>query len=137
MSSICKRFAKNINEHPSLAFPLDMYTNIVGSLIVTAYIFSDNKPDVGFIKKQWTKLKKKGMDYWLDDKEFFEKTLKPFNLEVPYGNFAMVQSELNALFLPYVDGEVLPVREDGIMPNTGYTGKVYPIEKGKEIVEEC
>lgn len=122
-------FRKNITVNPNLRFPLEMYNNIVGSLIITAYILSDEKPEVKDIVKGWTKLKKKGMNYWLDDPEFFEKTLQSFGLQVPYGKFAMVQSELNALFMPYIDEQIYPIREDGILPNTAVTGKVYPIVK--------
>lgn len=134
MSSL-HSFRKNITVNPDLRFEPDMYNNIVGSLIITAYILSDAKPDVKDIRRQWTKLKKKGMNYWLDDPEFFEKTLEPFNLPVPYGKFAMVQSNLNALFLPYVEEQLLPIREDGIFPNTARDGKVYPIVDKDSIKE--
>lgn len=133
MSNICKRLNKKItNVHPGFMFDMDMYNNVVGSLVVTSYILSENKPDTKDINKEWRKLKKKGLNYWLDDSKFFEKTLSKFGLDVPYGKFAMVQSEFNVLFLPYIDGQIYPVREDGILTNTALTGKIYPIEKGED-----
>ena len=112
-----KKIKKNIAK-TVFRFDMDMYTNIVGSLIITAYMLSVEKPSVSSINKKWKKLVNKGLGFWLDDPEFFEKTLSQFDLEVPYGKFAMVQSPFNCLFLPYIDGEILPIREDGRMPQT-------------------
>lgn len=136
MSSLSKRVQKAITSK-KLMFDVDMYTNVVGSLVITAYMLSENKPEPNKINKAWRKLKKNGMDYWLEDKEFIQKTLAKFGLEMPpYGSFAMVQSELNVLFLPYIDGQLYPVREDGLMPNTAYTGKIYPIVKEGEALND-
>lgn len=136
MSSLSKRVQKAITSK-KLMFDVDMYTNVVGTLVITAYMLSENKPEPNKINKAWRKLKKKGMDYWLEDKEFIQKTLAKFELEMPpYGKFAMVQSELNVLFLPYIDGQLYPVREDGLMPNTAYTGKIYPIVKEGEALND-
>lgn len=126
--SVLHKYRKTIKEN-TLRFPIDMYTNIVGSLVITAYILSENKPHIKDIKKQWKSIKKKGLPCWLDDKDFIDKTLALFNLTAPYGYFAFVQSRLNALFLPYIEGELLPIREDGVCPNTAYNGKVYKVEE--------
>lgn len=122
-------FRKGITVNPNLRFDTDMYNNVVGSLIITAWMLSDQSIDPKVINRQWKTLKKKGLDFWLDDPEFVNKVLAKFNLEVPYGRFAMIQSELNILFLPYVDETVLPIREDGIYPLSARNGKVYPVVK--------
>ena len=52
MSNICKRLNKKItNVHPGFMFDMDMYNNVVGSLVVTSYILSENKPDTKDINK--------------------------------------------------------------------------------------
>ena len=74
-------------------------------------------------------LKKPQIDFWLDDKDFIPKALGLFGMKPEYGKFAMCTSAVNILFLPYIDGTVLPVREDGIYPNTALNGKINPIEE--------
>ena len=113
-----------------------MYNNILGSLVITHYILNKlegNELDVNAIKAKWKQTVKKGnLDFWLDDKEFIPKALALFNMEPIYGKFAMVQSQTNILFLPYIDGTILPIREDGIYPSSARTGKIYPIENKQE-----
>ena len=69
----------------------------------------------------WREIKKKPelVDFWIDDKDFIDKSLALFAIERPE-NFpiAMVQSNFNVLFMPYVDGQLFPLREDGIYPLT-------------------
>lgn len=124
--SILRRMRKNV-EKCTLRFPVDMYNNIVGSLVITCYMLNEPKPTIPTIKRKWNKIKKQGLDFWLDDKDFIEKVAKLFDLEVPYGKLAFVQSELNALYLPYIEETVLPIREDGIYPLSARNGKIYPI----------
>ena len=124
--SVLRRIKKNVEKF-TLKFPLDMYNNVVGSLVITCYMLNEPKPSISEIKKRWRKLKKQGLNFWLDDKEFIEKVAKLFDLEVPYGKLAFVQSELNALYLPYIEETVLPIREDGIYPLSARKGKIYPI----------
>jgi hypothetical protein len=88
--------------------------------------------DVSTIKSKWKKLVKKGnLSFWLDDKDFIPKALALFNMKPIYGKFAMCQSSFNTLFLPYLDNNILPIREDGIYPNTAVNGKIYPITEPK------
>lgn len=119
---------KNISKS-TLTFDPDMYTNIVGSLVVTNYILTEDKPEVKDIKKKWKSIKKKGLDFWLDDKDFIPKVLALFNLKPAYGQFAMVQSEYNVLFAPYINGTILPLNENGFYSRTLRNGKIYPIEE--------
>lgn len=128
--STLRKFRKNVTKS-CLKFDVDMYNNILGTLIITHYILNKLDGvdlDVATIKAKWKSLVKKGnLDFWLDDKDFIPKALALFDMKPIYGKFAMCQSALNTIFLPYIDEKVLPVREDGIYPNTALHGKIYPI----------
>ena len=127
-----RRFRKEVRKS-NLRFDSDMYNNILGSLVITHYVLNKldgNELDVNAIKSTWKKLVRKGrLDFWLDDKEFIPKALALFGMKPIYGKFAMCQSTLNTLFLPYIDENVLPIREDGIYPSTALHGKIYPINE--------
>ena len=133
--SVLRKFRKSIVQS-SLKFDPEMYNNILGSLVITHYMLNKldgNEPDVNAIKAKWKALVKKGkLDFWLDDPNFIEKALALFDMKPAYGRFAMCQSELNTLFLPYVNDTVLPIREDGIYPLTARNGKIYPINEKEE-----
>lgn len=131
---VLRKFRKSV-EKDMLMFPLEMYNNTLGSLVITHYILAEVKPDVNAIKKQWKKLRKSGIDFWLDDPEFIEKGLAFFNMEPKYDWFAMVQSEFNALFMPYDGQQIFPLREDGMFPQTAKKGKIYPIVKTNKLEE--
>lgn len=128
--STLRKFRKNVTKS-CLKFDVDMYNNILGTLVITHYILNKLEGvdlDVVTIKAKWKSLVKKGnLDFWLDDKDFIPKALALFDMKPIYGKFAMCQSALNTIFLPYIDEKVLPVREDGIYPNTALHGKIYPI----------
>lgn len=143
--SILRKMRKNVTKRTFL-FDTDMYTNPLGSLVITHYILSllDGKSlDIKKIKMAWASLKKhpKKVDFWIDDPSFIQKALALFDIDdIQYGRFAMVQGEFNVLFAPYIDGTVIPLREDGFVPNTLRNGKIYPVaeaEKGEkdEVVE--
>lgn len=139
MSSLTKRMSKKVKD-PSLQFEPDLYTNIVGSLIITHYILrtlNTNQDSLSKqeINKRWKKLKKDGLDFWLDDPEFIPKVLKMFEMEPIYGQFAMVQSKYNTLFAPYIDNQILPLHENGIVTPTLKYGKVYLITEETENAE--
>ena len=115
-----------------LMFDPELYNNMWGSVAICAYILSPDKEKTPFeINKIWHKMKKnpKLVDFGLDDPDFIEKTLKLFGMPKPEQfPIAMVQSKFNVLFMPYVDGQLLPLREDGIYPITASKGKIYPID---------
>jgi len=131
---ILRKFRKNVVKS-NLRFDVDMYNNILGSLVITHYVLNKLDGvdlDVSTIKSKWKKLVKKGnLSFWLDDKDFIPKALDLFNMKPIYGKFAMCQSSFNTLFLPYLDNNILPIREDGIYPNTAVNGKIYPITEPK------
>ena len=122
-------------KNSNLRFAPEMYNNVVGSLVITHYILNKldgNELDVGAIKAKWKYIVKHGIDFWLDDPDFITKSLALFDMEPIFGRFAMCQSALNTLFMPYIDDKIIPIREDGIYPNTAIHGKIYPITEHKE-----
>ena len=127
MSTTVKKYRRETGAVKWFRFVPEMYNNIFGSLIITHYILSENKPSVEFINKRWQQLVEEGTDLWIDDERFFEKLLDMFEMTPKYGLFSMVRSNFNCLFMPYIDGEVLPIREDGFLPATARHGKIYPI----------
>lgn len=135
-----RKFRKKVMKS-NLRFDADMYNNILGSLVITHYVLNKLDGvdlDVQTIKSEWKRLVKKGnLSFWVDDKDFIPKALAIFNMKPIYGKFAMCQSTFNVLFLPYIDGTVLPIREDGIYPMTARSGKIYPVlETNKDTEEE-
>ena len=132
-------FRKGLQKN-NLMFDANMYDNVLGSLIITHYILNKLNGvelDVNDIKTRWKKLVKKGnLDFWLDDPDFISKALALFDMKPMYGRFAMVQGRFNLLFLPYIDGQVMPVKETGVYPLSARDGKIYPITEQKEETNE-
>ena len=138
--STLRKFRKNVRQS-ILRFDSAMYNNVLGSLVITHYVLrtlDGEETDVNKIRATWKALtKKKTLDFWIDDKDFVVKALALFDMQPLYGRFAMCQSTFNVLFLPYIDGTVLPIREDGIYPMSARSGKIYPVlETNKETEEE-
>lgn len=126
LHSMKKEIAKR-----KLMFDPELYNNTLGSVVISAYILSKEKPVVPVINKMWREVKRnrKLVDFWLDDPDFIDKALDLFGMKRPeVFPIAMVQSKFNVLFMPYVDGQLLPLREDGIYPMTASHGKIYPID---------
>lgn len=131
-----KKIKKNVEKNNTLFNP-EMYNNTLGSLIITHYILhlleTGEKLDTTEINRKWKTLRKKGcvgdkeLDFWLEDIDFISKALDLFDMKPNYGNFCMVQSAFNTLFLPYIDEQPMPIREDGFMPMSATQGKIYPI----------
>ena len=131
-------FRKQVKNN-NLRFDANMYNNILGSLVITHYILNKlegNELDVSAIKAKWKYIVKHGIDFWLDDPDFITKSLALFDMKPIFGKFAMCQSQINTLFLPYIDGTILPIRDDGIYPNTAIHGKIYPVTEQKEETNE-
>lgn len=145
MSNCLKKVRKNANSYNTI-FNAEMYNNTLGSLIVTHYILhlleTGEKLDTNEINKRWKSLRKKGrigdksLDFWIDDPDFIVKALDLFDMKPSYGNFCMVQSSFNTLFLPYINNEPLPIREDGFLPMSASQGKIYPIVEKTETEED-
>lgn len=126
--SIKKEIAKR-----NLRFDADLYTETLGSLIISTCILTGDKYDPVKINKTYRNLKKhpSKVTAWIDDPDFIDKALKLFDMERPeVFPIAMVQSEFNVLFMPYVEDTLYPLREDGVFPQTAKKGKIYPINFG-------
>ena len=126
LHSMKKEIAKN-----NLMFAPEMYNNLLGSVVISAYILSEEKPSLLEIKKKWRQLRKnpKKVDFWLDDPNFIDKALELFEMKRPdYFPVAMVQSDFNVLIMPFVDGKLYPLREDGIYPLTASKGRIHIID---------
>lgn len=125
---------KNVNERAKslLRFESDMYSNIYGSLVICAAMMQNvDAEKIKMINLLWRKVRKSPelIDWDLSDKEFIEKTLAFFDVEKPkVFPIAFVQYGANALFAPYIDGRIFPLREDGIKTLTLKKGKIYPID---------
>ena len=125
---------KNVNERAKslLRFESDMYSNIYGSVVICAAMMQNvDAEKIKMINLLWRRAKKqpKLIDWDLSDKEFIEKTLAFFDIEKPKDfPIAFVQYGANALFAPYIDGRIFPLREDGIKTLTLTKGKIYPID---------
>ena len=129
MSNIIHSIKKGMKKN-NLMFDVDLYTETLGSLIISAYILTGDKYDPVKINKTYRNLVKhpEQVDFWIDDKDFIDKSLALFDMERPEDfPVAMVQSNFNVLFMPYVDGQLFPLREDGVFPMTASKGKIYPI----------
>lgn len=125
---------KNVNERAKslLRFESDMYSNIYGSLVVCAAMMQNvDAEKIKMINLLWRRAKKqpKLIDWNLSDEDFIDKTLAFFDVEKPkVFPIAFVQYGSNALFAPYIDGRIFPLREDGIKTMTLKKGKIYPID---------
>ena len=141
MSNMVHSIRKEMKRN-CLRFDSDMYTNSIGSIIISACILT-GRTNVTEINRKWRNLKKhpKQVDFWIDDEKFIDKTLALFGMERPEDfPIAMVQSDFNVLFMPCVDGQLFPLREDGVFPQTARKGKAYPIvftNKDEENGEEA
>ena len=128
-----RRIKKNVQKMADnqLYFPAEMYSNVYGSLLISAMMTnSENLAKRADVKKKWQEVKKNKalIDWDFSDEKFIDKTLDFFGLEKP-DNFpiAFVQWGSNAVFAPYIDGVVYPIREDGLKGAILRKGKIYPI----------
>lgn len=128
-----RRIKKNVQKMADnqLYFPIEMYSNVYGSLLISAMMTSsENLEKRADVKKKWQEVKKNKalVDWDFSDEKFIDKTLDFFGLKKP-DNFpiAFVQWGSNAVFAPYIDEVVYPIREDGLKGAILRKGKIYPI----------
>ena len=132
-----RKIKKNVAENKFI-FPLEMYTSFPGSVIVTSYILSNDKPDVLKIRKKWKYYLRHGLDFDFSDPEYLKKICEKFEVKMfPLELAAYVQSEFNALICPYFEDEegmktIWPLREDGYYSRTLRKGKIYPLSEKVE-----
>ena len=132
-----RKLKKNVAENKFM-FPLEMYTSLPGSVIITSYILNEEKPDLLQIRKKWKYYLRHGLDFDFSDPDYIKKVCELFEVEMfPLDYAAFVQSEFNALICPYVEVEegrkdILPLREDGYYSRTLRKGKIYPLSEKVE-----
>ena len=132
-----RKLKKNVAENKFL-FPLEMYTSLPGSVIITSYILNEEKPDVLKIRKKWKYYTRHGLGFDFSDPEYLKKLCEKFEVKMfPLELAAYVQSEYNALICPYFEDEegmktIWPLREDGYYSRTLRKGKIYPLSEKVE-----
>lgn len=132
-----RKLKKNVAENKFM-FPLEMYTSLPGSVIITSYILNEEKPDLLEIRKKWKYYTRHGLDFDFSDPEYLKKVCEKFEVKMfPLALAAFVQSEYNALICPYFEDEegiktVWPLREDGYFSRTLRKGKIYPLSEKTE-----
>lgn len=137
MSNCLKSIRKEASKRP-LVYEPEMYITTIGSLVICALMFLEEKPSVTEINKKWRSLvkeAKKGTSELpeLSDVDFISKVLSAFDLKQPsYFPIAIVRDNFGCLFAPYINNNLLPLREDGVYSRTLQKGKVYPIDFEKE-----
>ena len=128
-----RQIKKNVQKMADnqLYFPVEMYSNVYGSLLISAMMTnSENLEKKADVKKKWQEVKKNKalIDWDFSDEKFIDKTLDFFGLKKPEDfPIAFVQLGTNAVFAPYIDGVVYPIREDGIKGAILRKGKIYPV----------
>ena len=132
-----RKLKKNVAENKFL-FPLEMYTSLPGSVIITSYILNEEKPDLLQIRKKWKYYARHGLGFDFSDPEYLKKVCEKFEVKMfPLELAAYVQSEFNALICPYFEDEegmktIWPLREDGYYSRTLRKGKIYPLSEKVE-----
>jgi len=132
-----RKIKKNIAENKFM-FPLEMYTSLPGSVIITSYILNEEKPDLLEIRKKWKYYTRHGLGFDFSDPEYLKKLCEKFEVKMfPLELAAYVQSEFNALICPYFEDEegmktIWPLREDGYYSRTLRKGKIYPLAEKVE-----
>ena len=137
-----RKLKKNVAENKFM-FPLEMYTSLPGSVIITSYILNEEKPDLLQIRKKWKYYTRHGLGFDFSDPEYLKKLCEKFEIKMfPLELAAYVQSEFNALICPYFEDEegmktIWPLREDGYYPRTLRKGKIYPLAEKVEENGKC
>ena len=132
-----RKIKKNVAENKFM-FPLEMYTSLPGSVIITSYILNEEKPDLLQIRKKWKYYTRHGLGFDFSDPEYLKKLCEKFGVKMfPLELAAYVQSEFNALICPYFENEegfktIWPLREDGYYSRTLRKGKIYPLSEKVE-----
>lgn len=137
-----RKLKKNVAENKFM-FPLEMYTSLPGSVIITSYILNEEKPDLLDIRKKWKYYTRHGLGFDFSDPDYLKKVCEKFEVKMfPIELAAYVQSEYNALICPYFEDEegfktIWPLREDGYYSRTLRKGKIYPLSEKAGTVEKA
>ena len=135
MSNCLKVVKKQITKN-ALKYPPEMYDNIYGSLAICYAMMSQQDVMIAYVKRQWNWMKhNNNAPASIEDKDFIEKTVTYFGYKYDESlndHMALVIGKYNMLFAPYVKGQIMPLREDGITGVTLQTGTIHPITNNIE-----
>ena len=132
-----RKIKKNVAENKFI-FPLEMYTSLPGSVIITSYILNEEKPDLLQIRKKWKYYTRHGLGFDFSDPEYLKKLCEKFEVKMfPLELAAYVQSEFNALICPYFEDEegmktIWTLSKDGYYSRTKKKKKIYPLSEKVE-----
>lgn len=113
-------------------FPADMYISTIGSYVIGCYILNQCT-NLATVHQRWKKAIRSRKEFDIDNlQEIADYFRVPYTLKP----IAMVVGKFNTVFLPYINGQLFPIREDGIVTQTMATGKIYPLEEPKTNIEE-
>ena len=110
MSSRASKLSKTVNK---LRFPEWMYTDTGGSFMICRYMFEDEKKPIKWYVKQAKKLTPKDIESFRPE----------YNFPV-----VAVQSKWNMIFCPRVNGELYPIRDDGVFTQTQKRGSIIEVD---------
>lgn len=132
MSSTAHSIAKKIKKN-NLLFDEDMYSNVFGSIAISAYILAEDKTNIDpkeLSKKFKSIVKSKQAPVALNDPDFVNKVLDFYGIisKPKMTDLALVIYKANAVIAPYIDGHLYPLREDGFIGNIISSGKIYPLK---------
>ena len=119
MSSITRKLSKRVS---GLRFPEWLYGDTGGSFLICQYIFDPNKHPIKWYVKQAKKITQEDIEQFRPDYDF---------------PVVACQSSFNLLFCPRVNGELYPIREDGVFSQTAKRGKIIEIDWYGDLDEEA
>ena len=89
-----RKLKKNVAENKFM-FPLEMYTSLPGSVIITSYILNEEKPDLLQIRKKWKYYTRHGLGFDFSDPEYLKKLCEKFEVKMfPLDQSLMLLSAL-------------------------------------------
>ena len=114
-----------------MRFPSDMYASPLGSYIISCMMCNNmlDETVINGVTVRWHDAIKKNKKFDIFD---LKKVAKYFHVPYTTKPIAMVVSKFNVLYVPYIDGQLIPIREDGLIGPTLTTGKIYPLKDGEE-----
>lgn len=139
MANTLRKMRKEVKKRNKMILPQEMYTNLIGSFLISLKILRVYDGTDKELKDFYLKIKKeyKKRDD-IDGGTLLKTVAKDLGVKIPYGDIALVVSDYNMLIAPYIDlgtgKKILPLRVDGFMSQTLLSGKIYPLV-GKKVLD--
>ena len=145
MSSAAKRLSKKVPHTVHKFQNIEMYNTLLGSFLISLYILKTTDKTPQELSKVYKSEKKRWLkgnvseETWMQDlvdklntkrvkkEDGTYETIHTNTTKIPYGQIACIMSPFNMLIAPYVNDQVLPLREDGWKGLTLETGEVHVI----------